>query len=287
MDGCTPSRPPKHRRRRPCVIAQIFPTVSSGICRIFSPTGTGGRRATTSSTRKSLRLRRCRAPSRVGRRICWRRSGSGTTSVSSSTKSGTSPRSGTTRISATTRSTRSGSRCRFCSPRPRRRRAWFDPELLKIPLATVQAWMAKNHELAVYRFAIEDLYRQQEHVLDDKGEHLLSLASRFETTPNDAYAALSTADAQFPDGPPVERRRGDADLRPVSRDPRDEPQPAGPRDGVRGLSTSCTKRTPTRTRRSTTACCSATGSSRRRAATGRRSTWRCTATTSRPPSSRT
>jgi oligoendopeptidase F len=76
--------------------------------------------------------------------------------------------------------------------------AWFDPELLKIPLADVQQWMVVDRELAVYRFAIEDLYRQQEHVLDDKGEHLLSLASRFESTPNDAYAALSTADAKFP-----------------------------------------------------------------------------------------
>src|SRR5262249_44339963 len=47
--------------------------------------------------------------------------------------------------------------------------AWFNPELLKIPLATIQAWMAASPELAVYRFAIEDLYRQQEHVLDDKG----------------------------------------------------------------------------------------------------------------------
>src|SRR5262249_25372949 len=36
------------------------------------------------------------------------------------------------------------------------------------------------------------------HVLDEKGEHLLSLASRFESTPNDGYAALSTADAKFP-----------------------------------------------------------------------------------------
>src|ERR1051325_2082170 len=42
--------------------------------------------------------------------------------------------------------------------------AWFSPELLGIPLSTVQAWMSKNPELAVYRFAIEDLYRQQEHV---------------------------------------------------------------------------------------------------------------------------
>jgi oligoendopeptidase F len=76
--------------------------------------------------------------------------------------------------------------------------AWFDPELLAIPLARVREWMAESRDVEVYRFAIEDLYRQQEHVLDDKGERLLSLASRFETTPNDAYAALSTADAKFP-----------------------------------------------------------------------------------------
>src|SRR5215831_15838379 len=53
--------------------------------------------------------------------------------------------------------------------------AWFNPELLKIPLPTVQQWMRDRGDLAVYRFAIEDLYRQQEHVLDDNGEHLLSL----------------------------------------------------------------------------------------------------------------
>src|SRR5207302_6660463 len=76
--------------------------------------------------------------------------------------------------------------------------AWFDPELLTIPLPVVRGWMARNADLVVYRFAVEDLYRQQEHVLDDKGERLLSLASRFESTPNDAYAALSTADARFP-----------------------------------------------------------------------------------------
>jgi len=76
--------------------------------------------------------------------------------------------------------------------------AWFDPELLMIPLPTVQQWMSASPELAVYRFAVEDLYRQQEHVLDDKGEHLLSLSSRFSSSPNDAYAALSTADVRHP-----------------------------------------------------------------------------------------
>ena len=76
--------------------------------------------------------------------------------------------------------------------------AWFDPELLSIPLATVQTWMRESTELAVYRFAIEDLYRQQEHVLDEKGEHLLSLSSRFASAPYDAFAALSTADVKYP-----------------------------------------------------------------------------------------
>ncbi len=76
--------------------------------------------------------------------------------------------------------------------------SWFEPELLRIPLATVQQWFGKNSDLSVYRFAIEDLYRRQEHVLDDKGEHLLSLSSRFSSAPRDAYAALSTADVKYP-----------------------------------------------------------------------------------------
>ena len=58
--------------------------------------------------------------------------------------------------------------------------------------------MADNTDLALYRFALEDLYRQQEHVLDEKGEHLLSLSSRFSSSPYDAYAALSTADIKHP-----------------------------------------------------------------------------------------
>jgi oligoendopeptidase F len=76
--------------------------------------------------------------------------------------------------------------------------SWFNPELLQIPLETVRQWMEKSEALALYRFAIEDLYRQQEHVLDEAGERLMSLASRLSSSPNDAYWALSTADARFP-----------------------------------------------------------------------------------------
>ncbi len=76
--------------------------------------------------------------------------------------------------------------------------SWFNPELLAIPLATVRQWMSEQPALALYRFAIEELYRQQEHVHDAKGEHLLSLATQFGTSPDDAYDALSTADIKFP-----------------------------------------------------------------------------------------
>jgi oligoendopeptidase F len=75
--------------------------------------------------------------------------------------------------------------------------SWFSPELLQIPLETVRKWMDENPDLALYRFAIEDLYRQQEHVLDEAGERLLSLSSRLASSPSDAYASLSIADAQF------------------------------------------------------------------------------------------
>ena len=54
--------------------------------------------------------------------------------------------------------------------------AWFNPELLAVPLETLRGWMDADAGLGTYRFMIENLFRQQEHVLDEKGEHLLSLA---------------------------------------------------------------------------------------------------------------
>ena len=76
--------------------------------------------------------------------------------------------------------------------------SWFSPELLKIPLETVRSWTDRVEALRLYRFAIENLYRQQEHVLDEAGERLMSLSSRLASAPNEAYWALSTADAKFP-----------------------------------------------------------------------------------------
>ena len=76
--------------------------------------------------------------------------------------------------------------------------SWFQPELLKLPIDTVREWMAASPDLALYRFAIEEVFRLQAHVLDEQGEKLLSLSGRLGGVPKDSYAALSTADAKFP-----------------------------------------------------------------------------------------
>ena len=76
--------------------------------------------------------------------------------------------------------------------------SWFNPEVLAIPLETIREWMARDSGLAVYRFAIESLFHEQEHVLDEPGERLLSYAGRLNSVPYDTYAALTTADMKFP-----------------------------------------------------------------------------------------
>jgi oligoendopeptidase F len=76
--------------------------------------------------------------------------------------------------------------------------SWFTPELLTIPQATMEKWIAETPALAPYKFPILDNYRQQEHVLDEKGEKLLSFASRFSQTPTSVFQELSTSDIKFP-----------------------------------------------------------------------------------------
>ena len=128
---------------------------------------------------------------------CSTRSGCPKTSGSWRTGSGISRRCATTRISGTTRVNAKRQQVQILFARWKQAESWFNPELLKIPLPTVRAWMDASEPLRLYRFAIEDLYRQQEHVLDEAGERLMSLSSRLSSAPNDAYWALSTADAKF------------------------------------------------------------------------------------------
>lgn len=76
--------------------------------------------------------------------------------------------------------------------------AWFTPELLTLPEEQVRGWIDATAGLAPYRFPILEAFRQQRHVLDEKGEKLLSFASRFGDTPRSVYTELSTSDIKFP-----------------------------------------------------------------------------------------
>lgn len=77
--------------------------------------------------------------------------------------------------------------------------AWFNPEMLRIPWETMKGWLDSTPEMAPYRFGIEDLYRQQAHVLSEDKEKLLSFYGPFRGTPSDIYAQLSTSDIKFRD----------------------------------------------------------------------------------------
>ncbi|MCP5054398.1 MAG: oligoendopeptidase F family protein, partial [bacterium] len=77
--------------------------------------------------------------------------------------------------------------------------SWINPELLKIPWETMKKWLDSTPGLAPYRFDLEDLYRQQAHVLDEEKENLLALYNQFRQAPRSVYSELSTSDINFPE----------------------------------------------------------------------------------------
>jgi oligoendopeptidase F len=76
--------------------------------------------------------------------------------------------------------------------------SWFTPELLTIPEPTVRQWLQDTPALAPYKHNILDEFRRREHVLDEKGERILSLAGPTGAAPRTVYEELSTSDIQFP-----------------------------------------------------------------------------------------
>jgi oligoendopeptidase F len=76
--------------------------------------------------------------------------------------------------------------------------AWFTPELLNVPESSVRQWLQTVPELGPYRHAILDEFRRREHVLDEKGERLLSLAGPVNLTAGTVYGELSASDIKYP-----------------------------------------------------------------------------------------
>ncbi|RKZ16187.1 oligoendopeptidase F [bacterium] len=76
--------------------------------------------------------------------------------------------------------------------------AWVHPAILELTEPVITEWLEKHEGLRLYHFMLTDLFRQQEHVLDEERETLLSYAGPLGSAPADTYSMLSTADAQWP-----------------------------------------------------------------------------------------
>jgi len=72
--------------------------------------------------------------------------------------------------------------------------AWVTPEMIAIPREKVEGFFDESKELAVYRHSFDDLWRQQEHVLSEKEERILSLAGDLTAVPSTVFGQMTNAE---------------------------------------------------------------------------------------------
>lgn len=72
--------------------------------------------------------------------------------------------------------------------------AFEAPELLSIGKETIEGFIEKSDVLKEYRFSLEKLFRNQEHVLDKNSESILANYSQLAGKGSEIYSALSVAD---------------------------------------------------------------------------------------------
>ncbi|MEM6733614.1 MAG: M3 family oligoendopeptidase, partial [Myxococcota bacterium] len=76
--------------------------------------------------------------------------------------------------------------------------AWVQPELLELGSRKIEAFIAKNKELAPYAFFLRDTVRLEPHTLDPEGEQLLASAGLVLSAPAQIYSMLVNADVPWP-----------------------------------------------------------------------------------------
>jgi oligoendopeptidase F len=91
--------------------------------------------------------------------------------------------------------------------------SFFVPEILNIPKTTLRNYMRKEKGLAVYRHNLAEILRQKEHILPEREEELLAMASNATNAAEDIFTMLNNADMKFPvikdeDGNEVEVTKG-------------------------------------------------------------------------------
>lgn len=76
--------------------------------------------------------------------------------------------------------------------------SWLEPELLKTPWDSIDAWLNVKPELADYRYTLENLFRMKAHYLDDAQEKLLSYFGPFNNAPEGIYSDFVYSDIKYP-----------------------------------------------------------------------------------------
>lgn len=74
--------------------------------------------------------------------------------------------------------------------------AWFEPEVLALPDATIAAFLS-SPVLADYRFHLEKMIRIKAHMLSAEKEELIALAGQALSSSHGAFSAINDADFKF------------------------------------------------------------------------------------------
>ncbi len=75
--------------------------------------------------------------------------------------------------------------------------AFFNPELLAAGRETIERLTKQTKGLELYSHLFDDLFRAQEHMLNEQGESLLAAAGEVASAPGQIYEMLTDADMKF------------------------------------------------------------------------------------------
>ena len=76
--------------------------------------------------------------------------------------------------------------------------SFVDPEILTMDKAKIDAFLASEPKLEVYRFYLYDLLRSKEHSLSDKEEKIIAQAGLISGTAGSIYSIFKNADMPYP-----------------------------------------------------------------------------------------
>ncbi len=76
--------------------------------------------------------------------------------------------------------------------------AFIVPEILAVPEASLEAFLASDTELQVYKHFLEEILRQKAHILSASEERLLAMAADLSMAAGNIFTMLNNADLKFP-----------------------------------------------------------------------------------------